>query len=220
MLKHLITSKCNRACDYCITRNVKEKQSTDLFALKQIYLSAYRAGHKSIMLTGGEPTLAPNFHATLFLAFTIFDEVYLTTNNINWVTKPNKFHCLLHGITISAHDFKASWMDSLDFSVSMDGPPIYVSILDYQYVPGMEEWLWLNNFAGLTVGENHWGKNSFDESILQQPSEAFSVRVTRKGCEIGSSMILPDLRVIADFSHYMLEPGAAHDHDYKKLGSR
>lgn len=219
MLKHVISSICNRKCDYCIARNIKEKQSYDLMALKKVYHDMYWQGHKAVMLTGGEPTIAPNFNAIVFLAFQVFDEVYLTTNDVNWVTKEKKLQHLIDGITLSLHDISedgATWQDLFRKSLSKK---VYASILDHQYFPGIEERLAMKHFDGLTICENNWSQNDFDESVLTQPEgHEFSIRVNRRGhCIKQEFIILPDLRVISSFDDYMKEPGKFYDHQFKKV---
>lgn len=219
MLKHVISNKCNKKCDYCIARNIKEPQNSDLFALKKVYQDMYWQGHKAVMLTGGEPTIAPNFNAILFLAFQVFDEVYLTTNDADWVIKEKKLQRLIDGITLSLHNISADeemWQNLLRKSLSKK---VYASILDHQYFPGIEERLAIRHFDGLTICENNWSQNDFDESALTQLEEyEFSIRINRREhCIKQEFIILPDLHVTSSFDDYMKKPGKFYDYQFKKV---
>jgi len=215
MLKHILTYRCPRACDYCIARNVILSQVVHMKKLKELYVSMYREGHKAIMLTGGEPTIAEGFTSILAMAYAIFDEVYLTTADITWIDRQHARQRMIKAITFSAHDLRSFkhhrvWVEA--------GTVVYASIMDHQYKDGLAQHLFQLGFAGLTINENHWGGHSFDANVLAGcATERFSIRLNRRGSCIndGTKMIMPDLTLSNSFEQYMGEPGAVHEYDPK-----
>ena len=76
----MITTKCNRKCDYCITKNVNANEIFDIDRLTNIY-SILSEFDTSIMITGGEPTLSNNFYIIAEIANKYFNNIFLTTQN-------------------------------------------------------------------------------------------------------------------------------------------
>ncbi len=193
MIKHIITTKCNRKYTYCITRNVEVKQNLDFNSVMNIY---YKMGQEdsSLMLTGGEPTLADNFLSCIYLANWYFDNVYLTTQNPEILS--NDFKGLfLNAINFSIHDLKN--IPTVNIKV-----PVYASILDHLYNPKLIEELKALGYSGLTINEEQRKGKKF-VAKLPRSTKKFSIRINRKGKCLKDKMILPDLTVINSFEKYL-----------------
>lgn len=192
MLKHLLTSRCNRSCEYCISRNVTQKEWFRPKQLLKIYDTFYRQGHREIMLTGGEPTLAKFFMSYVNMARQVFPSVFITTQN-PWVIEAYQFEYRFKAVTFSIHDTVIP-----EVKINL---PVYASILDEMYHDGLIEELKRKRYAGLTINEEHRGTRVFSQEIAS--SENFSVRINRRGKCLDEPMILPDLTVITNFLNYL-----------------
>jgi len=193
MLKHLLTAKCNRACEYCISRNVKHKQVADIQKVAEVYRSF--APRTQLMLTGGEPSMAEWFTSIVISAHSHFNELYITTQNPELV-KWQPINKLFNAITFSIHDYEIPEVETEN--------KVYASILDERYCPELVEELVQKGYAGLTINEEHRGKTVFDETQLPNiPDYMFPIRVNRRGKCLNEPMIMPDLTVIDNFQEYL-----------------
>src|ERR1039458_3551350 len=86
MLKHIITKECNRKCSYCISKNITQEQLNSITRIDQAY-NKCRQDSRSIMLTGGEPTMAYGFKNIVELAKSWFPDVYIVTQNPKALTE-------------------------------------------------------------------------------------------------------------------------------------
>jgi molybdenum cofactor biosynthesis enzyme MoaA len=122
MLKHLVTPKCPRHCDYCIAKNMRHPQVVNMRRLKEIYELMRQKGYVDIMLSGGEPTIAEGFTSVLTMAFAIFNNVYLTTADRIWVEEVHARHSMISAITFSVHDLGD--LEQFDVVVDTGGVPV------------------------------------------------------------------------------------------------
>jgi len=193
MLKHIITTKCDRECPYCITKNVPAGCTTDFKLLKETYKRLTKQGHKQIMLTGGEPTLAEDFQTLAFCAKMWFDKIHITTQNESML------------------DWVAMYMDSVNFSIHDRGiipkapssnAPIYAAVMVSSYYADLPNELNKLGYSGLTINEDYRGTEDFERPIPQ--IENFSIRINKRGyCITDETIILPSLEVITDFRPYL-----------------
>ncbi len=192
MLKYMLTVKCTRSCDYCITKNVKAK--TDNNILKVIYslIKLRLKGHKEIMFTGGEPTIAKHFVLKSLIAKVIFKGLYITTQNKGWL---NTWQArMFNGITYSLHDI-------VKLPIIRQKVNVYGSCIDFQYYDNLAHDLQACGFSGLTINEEQRQGEKFKKElpILKE----FSIRVNDKGKCLDEDIMLPNLSVINDFNVYL-----------------
>jgi len=193
MLKHILTTRCPRQCSYCITKNVKIKEYYSLFKVSEAYSYAIeREGSKSIMLTGGEPTIYKYFDEVLRIASLMFKEVYLTTANPEILNMPMPE---ISAITFSMHDEEATRQKTFS------GNTIYAAVMDKLYTPTLPFRLKQQGFAGLTINEDQRGEFNFSGRIPK--IEDFSIRVNRRGKCMDEAIILPNLELIYSFTKFL-----------------
>jgi hypothetical protein len=195
MLKHILTAKCNRSCGYCISRNVHQEEQHGVRGVVDRYMEFHKKGHREIMLTGGEPTMAKFFLMYVSFARQIFDRVFITTQNPEMLSNDNLW---LNGKTFDAITF--SIHDAIVPEVT-NGATVYASILDARYKAGLAEELKAKGYSGLTINEEHRGTAIFNEPLPE--IEGFSIRINRRGKCLDEPMILPDLTTIDNFKEYL-----------------
>ena len=199
MLKYMLTTKCNRRCSYCITKNVRGvDEVVDYFKILEA-LKPLAKEHRTIMLTGGEPTLAPQFNAAAAVCDQLFGEVHMTSQN-PMVFKHGGFRWL-KSLTFSLHDLR------LVPDPKGIGVPVYASILADQFVEGLPEYLAYMDYRGLTINDDQFGDKEFNENRLTQNPLIndwwFSIKINRVGHCLDETIILPDLSVIDDFTPFL-----------------
>lgn len=78
----ILTEKCNYHCDFCIRESISH--NVDEFSMemlsKTIHLLSETFPNSVLLLTGGEPTLHPNFKEIVKLALSKFYAVQITSN--------------------------------------------------------------------------------------------------------------------------------------------
>jgi hypothetical protein len=188
MLKYMLTTRCNRNCDYCITRKVKCEEVTDLIAVER-KLRELRQEHEEIMLSGGEPTISKMFYEKEIMARKIFNKVFITSQNPNILKEKNRFSA----ITFSLHDLRIYPIEN--------NATVYGSILDQQYSKDLPEKMKLAGYKGLTINEEQRGTKTFTEELPNISD--FSIKINRRGKCIHDTILLPNLRVIEDFTPYL-----------------
>lgn len=193
MVKHILTTNCPRSCSYCIMRNVKVQQADkdQLHTLPALY-SRLSKEHDSIMLTGGEPTSAAFAHLYFVMATKTFKKTFITTQN-DFLLEWDKTKLYFDAVTFSWHDLKI-WR----YPVT-NGATVYCSIMSHLYSDWLVDTLIKFGYAGLTINENYFGTDVFDETRLPQ-IDGFSIKINRRGKCIndGTVFILPDLTVTKD----------------------
>lgn len=197
MLKHMLTTKCPRSCEYCITRNVKAKEAVGPeadVATCELYEKLYREGHKEIMFTGGEPTSAKGFVYHVLNAKARFDRVHMTTQNEEILSSDAAL--MFDSIVFSLHDGYTGQKVT-------NGAKVYASILADQYSTKLVTSLMAAGFAGLAINEEQREGSPFDEYQLPRNLKTFSFKINRRGHCMNETIILPDLRVITDFTPYL-----------------
>lgn len=199
MIKHIITLDCPRSCSYCINRNLSVKEYSGRFyksLTNRIYYILSQC-HDSIMITGGEPTLSDKFSISIILAKRYFKKVFLTTQNnimLLWKDADDWFDA----ITFSIHDY--NWRER---KVKIN-TPVYASIMTHLYTNDLPLRLKGLGFSGLTINENHFGAETFDETIIPR-LEGFSIKINRRGncIDDGTIFIMPDLSIKPSFKEYL-----------------
>ncbi|HEX2868647.1 MAG TPA: radical SAM protein [Ignavibacteriales bacterium] len=190
----MLTSRCNRKCEYCITRNIRvDSKGIEYAQIRRLY-SDLSLEHKEIMLTGGEPTLAPFLSIAVVTAKDFFEKVFITTQN-PILLKPKHLGGMFNAITFSMHD-KAALKEKVE-----NGATVYASILDKFYKQDLPEKLKAQGFSGLTINEEQREGKEFTQKLPE--IEGFSIKVNRKGKCMDETIILPDLRVITDFREFL-----------------
>lgn len=195
MIKYMLTSKCNRNCEYCITKNIQKEECLDLVKIKKT-LNQFKG--QDIMLTGGEPTLAKQFLPRLELIKEIAGKVYITTQNKNMLRPEvnRRVKKYFDAITFSLHT-EINQPPKVEVDV-----PVYASILAEQFYKRLPLKLKMLGYAGLTINEEQRTGTWFNEVIVEQFPK-FSVKVNRKGHCMNEIIILPDLTIINDFTPYL-----------------
>lgn len=200
MVKHILTTKCPRKCPYCISRNINIAEETNylemLVETMNIYSSLSKE-HDSITLTGGEPSCANFFPTFIYFAKLYFKNVFLTTQN----------KCYLYSIHASEFDaINFSWhnISSDNFIKITHNTKVYCSILSDLYNDALPKTLANLGYAGLTINENHFGKETFDATNIPQ-IENFSIRINRRGeCfKKNTVYIMPDLSIRTSFEDFL-----------------
>lgn len=190
MIKWMLTNKCNRRCNYCITGNVDMKEEMDLRKCFKD-LSFFAKTETSIMITGGEPTLSPAFKEKVFMARLLFGDVFLTTANPGVLNRPPRF---IKAITFSLHGRNPEM-----FFVKQSKIPVYASILHNQYYPELPERLRIVNFRGLTINEDQRGTTDFEHE-LPLTDKRFRYKINRRGhCLEDMIIVMPDMSVTESF---------------------
>lgn len=223
MLKHIITTDCNRKCTYCINRNIPSihkgftpiKDASDMMLLKEFYHKLAEqqitngATEAKIMITGGEPMLHPKTSRILQVAWECFDSVHITTQSDQVFFLP--LH-LLDSITFTLHDLeeivkieKALYLIRMHTNKSIP-MPVYVSILADKYRSTLPKELYDIGVSGLTINEEQRGEILTDISAIEKTLpeiEGFSYKINKKGHCINETIILPDLIIVTDFNKYL-----------------
>lgn len=201
MVKHILTTKCPLSCSYCITKNIniEEKKIKWLSfpnELNNIY-TLLSKNHDSIMFTGGEPTMANDWVKYLNIAKHYFRKVFITTINYDLFIGMEDYW-EFDAIIYSLHN-KNAYINTVK-----NGATVYCSILADQYDADLPKKLFDNGFAGLTIRENHFGTEIFDESQLPL-IEGFSIKLDRRReCfKKGTVYIMPDLSIRASFEEFL-----------------
>ena len=201
MLKHILLFSCNRDCSYCITKNVKLKSDRDLENIEAKYKEMYAAGHKEIMLTGGEPLLHAKFNEILKIAHKVFDKVFLTTQHEKAVAKDFDPNHYLTAITFSLHDDNVPLLEN--------DHKFYASIVEENWKDSMLRGIFVSGFAGITLNQEQFsGIPLFSEDYYTNFDKTcrklnMSFRVNRIGHCMKETIILPDLSVTTDFTEFM-----------------
>jgi hypothetical protein len=200
MVKHILTTKCPRKCTYCISKNINIEERKPSFANSRALLGIYNslsAKHDSIMLTGGEPSCSDNFQIAVKHAKSMFKKVFLTTQDVFFLLSDysNQFDAVI----FSWHDYNSDL-----FYKIKNRATIYCSILANLYKSSLPLTLKELGYAGLTINENHFGSETFDESRLPQ-TENFSIKINRRGkCfEQDTVYIMPDLSIRTSFKEFL-----------------
>jgi len=192
MLKYMLTNECNRHCSYCITRNIHCEETTSLSRVQKVLWKLRLQGNEEIMITGGEPTLSKLYSLKLLTAGLIFTRVYITTQNKKMLKERDEMH-FIDAITFSLHGEEP-------IKVEVD-IPVFAAILDEQYYKGLPMKLKKLGYAGLTINEEQRGKKTFNE--LLSNIKDFSIRINRLGKCMDETIILPDLKIIHDYTPYL-----------------
>ena len=202
LCKFIVTSACERRCPYCLSKHMdipeaihREQTLFDVL----MYMSAKYPG---IMLSGGEPTIAKEFEKKLYMSKALFKFVALTTGNEFFLGSPTAR--LFDEIVLSLHC--GVW----ETPEVPTGMIVYASILDFQYTEQVPWRLRELGYAGLTVSEDKFGKERFDEGLLVTHALAastdFSMKLNRRDyCVADREFIMPDLTVINDYGKFLEE---------------
>lgn len=222
MVKHILTTECPRSCSYCIAHKINIPQA-DLHTIEKMLPEIYfqlSLSHKSIMITGGEPTQSQFFDLYISYARRYFEKVFITTQDeylLGWKGSKKYFNA----IKFSWHDLK-TWR----YAVT-NGATVYASILTHLYSENLIHTVKALGYSGLTINENHYGTDVFDEMALfylksfavqkridfNIPSEfflldndeSFTIKINRRGeCFQNDTVyIMPDLSMRESFEEYL-----------------
>jgi len=195
MIKHIVTSKCDRHCPYCISRNVHHKRSKDLEKLRVIYKTIVNfTMDRGLMITGGEPTLVNNLQTIIDIAKDHFFNIYLTTQNPNVITK--NLYKGIDAVTFSIHDDYTLYRVHKDIKY-----PVYASIMADKYIKNMESDIRERGFRGLTINEEQRNGVPFTKRV--KGLQNFTCKINRKGSCLNNWFIMPDLKISRGFQEYL-----------------
>lgn len=209
MNKWMLTSKCNRSCEYCIVRNINEQEELDLLLCEQVLIGERTSD--DIMITGGEPTLSERFADKVKIAQENFDNVYITTQNRE-VLNNEGAASMFDGITFSRH---GEALPKVTVST-----PVFLSILDFEFEYALLEDAVVKGFSGLTINEEQRSGEEFDETVVSeclrhlviayrgdekmaQKIRKFSIKINRKGNCMNEVIFKPNMEVIHSFREYL-----------------
>lgn len=111
-----ITSQCTRTCPECPSSRSRETDSLPLDFVRRLF-GELEGQTKGLLLTGGEPTMAPHFRAVLALARSEgFEDIAVVTNGSLLDTDEAAEALLEHASTIrvSAYDWDAKSCGGLE----------------------------------------------------------------------------------------------------------
>lgn len=203
MIKHMLTTACNRKCAYCISRNVHTKMNASLDATRHVYAKLAKKDLRGIMFTGGEPTLRKDWWVLATLASQYWsDNVHLTTSDpdvLDWSDARATFR----SISLSIHDPEI--LEAIRLSHYGFHPEYYAYIMANQYSDELAMRILDVGFDGLTVSEDQRGTEVFDETRIPRLNALTggSVRVNRRTHCMDETIILPDLSIVTDFRPYL-----------------
>jgi len=192
MIKHILTTVCNRKCPYCITRNIRTKQVIDFHLLAKNY-NLLSKKEDFIMLTGGEPTMAEWFWEYVDYAKDFFLQIFLTTQNEK-VLSDHRFE-VFNAISFSIHDTDRILPVYLKI-------PIYACVMDEKYNAKLPNKLKKLGYSGLTINEEQRNGKEFTQK-LPKSTKKFSIKINHKGRCINYTIILPNGEIVTDFSIYL-----------------
>ena len=192
MIKYMLTTRCNKKCQYCITKNVKVTDEPDLTRIFFMLRTLHKKGHKDIMLTGGEPTLHDNFEGIATYANAVGMNVFVTSQNPDIL----KMKLKVEAISFSLHDIRKIPDASIYHTT-------YACVLAEQFFQELPDILIGKGYKGLTINENQRDNfMPFNESIVHT-SPLLSLKINRTGHCMDETIILPNLKVITDFRPYL-----------------
>jgi organic radical activating enzyme len=199
MVKHIQTKECPRTCGYCISKKVTHNEA-DWDTVIQNLPGIYRKlsiSHKSIMHTGGEPCDSKHFPYYLKLARHYFEKCFITTQD-DFILSWQQASYFFDAIIFSLHDLK-TWR-----YIVKNNALVYASILPHLYNEHLPNRLKELGFAGLTINEDHFGKDIFDQSQLPV-IEDFSIKINRRGQCFNQDTIyiMPDLSIHQNFDEFL-----------------
>jgi hypothetical protein len=182
--------------------------------VQERYRQLREAGHREIMLTGGEPMCHPIFPVVVQLAWSVFRRVHLTTQDTGVLdgALPLSWR-LLSSVVLSVHDQRAL-REVLDPSIVLPPYPVYVAVMADFFYRGLVPQLWQRGYAGLTINED---VRSTDRDLVPEVLQAwpctelaahdydrFSIRINRRWeCLDDTPILLPDLTLINSFRPYL-----------------
>lgn len=82
VLDFRITSRCNMNCSFCF--GTKRREKLNISILRNFLIKLQAKGVKNIVLTGGEPTLAPDFEQIILLLKQLNFNIVISTNGTFW----------------------------------------------------------------------------------------------------------------------------------------
>jgi len=200
MLKHIITTKCPRGCEYCISKNLRVSSELSAHQAIDYWKKWLEACHlekgSDINLTGGEPGMHPEFDDFVFNACQYFVNVNVTTSLISLINFDYS-----HTTVFSLH----GRIPSYDMVV-VPGCTVYASILSNEYYVGIVDDLADLGFRGLTINEDHRGGGvKISNLSLPKSPEGFSIKCNYEGYCVNDDtpIMLPDGSIIKGFLPYL-----------------
>lgn len=198
--------QCNNRCFFCVQGNKREKCSfVDESKIKKDLIKA-RKTCQSVVFTGGEPTIHPNFLDLVRLARELnFKIIQIQTNGRMFAYKDfcretikagaNEFSPALHGHTADLHDYLTNISGSFNQTsqgiknLKVLGQKVITNTVitkfNYRYLPEIARFLvYLNvdqfQFAFIHIVGAAWEKRN---SIV--PRKSLTIPYVKKGLDIG-----------------------------------
>lgn len=197
-IKHLLTKQCHVHCPYCLEKNVRTRQVNSPLIISQVYGNLYDQGYTTIDLTGGEPTLHPNYYDIAFAAANIFDEVHLYTADWN-VYNSNFVEDIFKTVNYGWHKRLVS-LEQLEY-VKV-GIPVYLQTMAYHYTDDLPHIVSSYGFSGLSINtDKHQAEDTFDYTLPN--IEGFSIKVNDNTCYANSVLLMPDLTIVKDVGQFL-----------------
>jgi hypothetical protein len=160
------------------------------------YIELYDQGYRSIDITGGEPTIHPNFTSIGLSAVNTFDEAHLYTADMNQYNIPF-MEDMFTSINFGFHNGS---VNDLPFVVT--GIPVYAQIIHYRYTPNLPILLAGKNFSGLSINiDKHLDKVDFKPYIPHILN--FSTRINDGDYCANDHVLMPDLTLEKGIKQYL-----------------
>jgi hypothetical protein len=206
LCKFIVTLKCDRSCSFCLNKNLSPErfpEELSLDALMHPLQTLKNHGYEGIMLSGGEPLLSPLLAPKIAFCVTVFSgNVYLTTSHPTFLYLP--LARTLKEIVLSLHD---------GISEAPKVPPelrVFGSIMASQYEVFAERILLDRGYSGLTINEDKFGSEIFDENLLYSKEwrsyNSFSIKINRRDyCVNDRHFLMPNYEILTDFSVFLTQ---------------
>lgn len=165
-IKHIVTLKCSTNCEKCVNKLslYQPKGVLGTYGRRQLY-AELSCVYDHIIITGGEPTLAPNLGDIIRDAANFFPKVSLFTRNPTivsgkypWGFRMGREKSLLDCL----HSINFSSMQGHEELTELDAPEVLVNVPVYFWlpaeasllpIPDQSRFLLLRGYSGLTYYE-------------------------------------------------------------------
>jgi hypothetical protein len=197
-IKHLLTQKCHVNCEYCLEKNVKTRQVNSALIIMDVYKKLYDKGYTTLDITGGEPTMHPNYIDIALVAANVFDEVHLYT--ADWNEYNREF--VEEAFTTVNYGWHQKLVTLNQLEKVNVGIPVYMQTMNYHYnihLPWVASAL---GFSGLSINtDKHLKESTFDHTLPE--IEGFSIRINDNDCCAHTTLLMPDLSIVDDVGQYL-----------------
>jgi len=199
--------QCNNRCQFCVQGNKRDiLPYKDLKEIKRDFKEAFKKGKREVVLTGGEPTLHPNFWEIIKLAKSIgFKNIQIQTNGrmfsyMDFCLKTieagvTEFSPAIHGPNAKIHDFLTSSPGS--FNETIQGirnlkklgqrviTNTVITTRNYRYLPKIAELLVNLDVDQFQFAFIHITGRAAENKTWIVPQKSQVMPYVKKGLDIG-----------------------------------